>query len=791
MLTIAEKSKIELSDEYYEDKCLYGDVWDRDRSHACQILAMKCNDELNSINDGNKKYKIRQKIVDEAGISQYPNSDDIVEVNGGKPFKIWSRDYTIFEETYDTNNYIDKLKNDKKFGKCSIALYGVETQFWKQVSEGLFQNQDNATALRNIEGLIFDDKTTYTYYPKDIHFIKINEWLLNNKNVNYEKRSAAEAKKLSYFIDIFGETEAPFKVKYNDASFFIPQELEKIYDYLVLSNEIEKTDFAVDVINASIPVRLCNDVHNPYVTDGKYRFCSSAYTNGKGQSFEIYKQIPQTEASKSLYTIPEYIKTEKGYLPQLIKARDYNKKLDDKWKEELKKHDKDSVEYHHWKNKLKDSEFIQKSFNEAIERAKKEKLKIQWQETSVLGCWHNFYDLIPKEYYPEYIRGKYQEVENAVMVGEITEKQATKLLEDIGQLEKEFNDTLKLHKPISYQPTRMRLYGSQIAIHGLINDNMCRVPLEDVFVDDITKSNVRKGFLGINLRQLVEHKIYTQEDINKMLAELARLDVHDILSKMAETRTAIDVAGESLIDSIHEEFANNYSDNLNNDEQDALEIIFGDLGEFMSHDMIQYTYTPINDVFDVQVAGVTPLRIWETDTNDEREIEIEDVDQWIDMAAEAFPSVPSDMILAKFRDFTDEYLYIKPEVTIYAWVDYGNLRDAVNESIEFLEEDNDEQLLDSLIEYYREENLPKTEQAIIQFYNETIKASCRNVEECRELASRNLNNIARMKEYLNDKADDVDLNAPYDNISNDVDEYITSFLISSKGWMIDNMLLYI
>lgn len=731
--------EIELEDEYYIEKCLFGDTWSKERAEACQALAMQCNDELNEIPSPKDREKVRRNIINEARFELSKNEDDTIDVKGAEKFSIWSRSNTIFDEGFDAKNFIELLKQ-KRHGKCSIALYGIETQFWSQINEGLFQNIDNGDAVKNIELLLFSDHVRYATTPRDVRKLQLRDW-----------QHETEGSSIEYaFKKAFTN---PMGISHVDS---LSEEARDIlYNYLVKMKLITPKDFYVTDLSSQLKkYRICNEVHNPFITDGTYKYCSSALTNGKGQALEIWKR----KGERYFYTLPEFIGKVTPSTPSIVYLITNIRHARESIKRDLKrasKLDKDDIYHKYYMDRAMKNQWDIKEWRLQLEELKERIVRNNWDQTAALGCWHNFLDMIEKKDYPDYIKGKQKEVEIAYSLGEITEEQATKLLKDIGILEEEFEISInQLDKPIIYQPTRMRIYGSQLALQNLINDAMCRVPLDEVQVDEVTKGKMREGFAGINVEQLLNRRIYNEEEINDLLDELDRLDIHNVLEGMALTREAVEVAGETELEYLTEFIEDAAKSIFKVEELDPIELIFGDFNEFINNEEITgigYVFPGDEiDLSEQKRKGKKPIIFYEDNMEDEIEINKHEPQNWIRYATEAFPAMTRETLLKKFKA---EYYYIHPEVTMYAWYDLNKVAAAADDAIDDLYD----LLLYKIVDFMAINYLFVSREKISpveQFYKHTINDLSGQLgrENYRDLLST-AKDIASIMKFINDKYD--------------------------------------
>lgn len=200
-----EKEELEYSEDDLIEKCLYDSTYSPDRGKACLELAKKCHHELET--HEHERDHVIKKIINEVSFKNYKSFEDTVEVDEEQYPRIYSEP-NLFDGNFDEDEYIKTLKQDKTFGKCSLAIHGLEKQFMEQIEKGFFQTTENATHLQSVEGLILDRrstvKTRHTAHPtaentfKDAGIIysynkfKIHEIcnIIDNPKINREKYMA-------------------------------------------------------------------------------------------------------------------------------------------------------------------------------------------------------------------------------------------------------------------------------------------------------------------------------------------------------------------------------------------------------------------------------------------------------------------------------------------------------------------------------------------------------------------------------------------------------------------------
>ncbi|KKN51803.1 hypothetical protein LCGC14_0619030 [marine sediment metagenome] len=220
---------------------------------------------------------------------------------------------------------------------------------------------------------------------------------------------------------------------------------------------------------------ICNNVSNPKVEQGRYKICSSADLKNKQSFFFKTRQRPIQP------TIDEYLTGEPV----------------------------------------------------SLERGGK------WKDGSRLSCWHNFLAYVE---YPEVIKKRWMEVLLAYENNDITKEQYDNAVNDIKKMEEMFQVDMRegnaqhgFTKPTTYQPLRLRLYGSQKSVNDLINKFLRFNPLNDNTVPNSpTKYTIENAFEPIELYQLRENSIITPEFVEEQLAELKDMSLDDIWEKAEE-----------------------------------------------------------------------------------------------------------------------------------------------------------------------------------------------------------------------------------------------------------------
>ena len=426
-----------MAEEYLIKKCVFGSTYDPIRDKACFELAKRCREEIDKLPPEQQK-GIRDKVIDEIG---FVNREDIIETVrvGKKEFPRVYSEPTLFDPNFDENQYVQKKKEDKKFGTCSLSLYGMEKQFLEQIEKGFFQTNQNAKALQDIENIILNrDSTIETEKKKEI--IKPN---VNPSRVIYE---------------------------------------------------------------------ICNDVTNPKVRKNRYEACSEGNLNNQ-QSLVIKEKIekgwkPKTEDDVKLLTgniIWNGIDNEKR--KEILDKANIIHLFDD--------YDSYSI---YAQEKIREAIIDNYTIDQLKEMVRP---KNGWRVKGRLDCWHNFLGIVE---YPETIKDKWLEIQMGFEAGEINEKQATKLLKDLAKMEEMFSSKIKegdasrgFEKPTTYQPIRMRLYGSQRYLNTLFNMDLVEYDLETATAGNSSVMNTIKQTLRPwEYKQLKDNILLFEKQIEKI-----------------------------------------------------------------------------------------------------------------------------------------------------------------------------------------------------------------------------------------------------------------------------------
>lgn len=258
----------------------------------------------------------------------------------------------------------------------------------------------------------------------------------------------------------------------------------------------------------------------------RYKICSDADLKGKQAFFFKVKQKPPqptiTEYAlqniESIENLPNI--RENPSFPTLLRAK------------EIAEH----------KIKTLASELNIKSYQEYLNEINKRIRQLKsptWKKGSKLDCWHNFLAYVE---YPSVVKDRWVEILLGYQDGSLTKEQYEKGVEEIKEMEEMFQIDMRegnaqhgFTKPTTYQPLRLRLYGSQKAVNDLVNKFLRFNPLNDDTVPNSpTRYTIENAFEPIELYQLRENKLITPEFIEEQLAEVNEMDLDDVWEKAEE-----------------------------------------------------------------------------------------------------------------------------------------------------------------------------------------------------------------------------------------------------------------
>lgn len=483
------------------DTCLNAGQYDPKRVEACKKLTDKCYKLMHSKDKSagdheRTRRQIEEKIIDDVKfVNEESIFDEKERIASGESFYRVVSQPNLFDGNFDENQYLDNKKGDR-FEVCHIALYGLEKQFWQQVSEGLFQTEANSEALLEIESVIFDNNVGHQQYKR-----------VNPKNLEDFLFTVIQGykadEKFGYLdSDYEGELDVLYMIRTGNFKSLndMPHNAEMSFEAYAISKGIPYKEY-----NEYFPTQLkkeqeiCNDITNPKVKQGKYRICSQANLKGK-QSFSIKIQriIDHDKVKYASDAVISY----KDRILQLLEEFERSVKAGGGSKDYL--------------NHL-ESRIARLNELKEVEEIRLQELKRgYWYNVSELQCWHNFLGMVS---YPEALKNRSLDVQLAYENGDISEKKATKLLKEIGQLEDAFKTKFEeggasrgFTKPTMYQPTRARLYGSQFAVNDLLNKTLRFLPLnEDIVPNQYTRDTLLNAFAGIEYQQLTENVLLSEK----------------------------------------------------------------------------------------------------------------------------------------------------------------------------------------------------------------------------------------------------------------------------------------
>ena len=119
------------------------------------------------------------------------------------------------------------------------------------------------------------------------------------------------------------------------------------------------------------------------------------------------------------------------------------------------------------------------------------------------------------------------------------EKEALELIEDLSKMEEMFQaqltegNTPSFNKPTSYQPLRLRLYGSQKYLNTLFNDILMEFPLDKGAINNSFVINTIKQALStVEIKQLMENRIITDAEYDEFINIIKKMSLEEIKEKL-------------------------------------------------------------------------------------------------------------------------------------------------------------------------------------------------------------------------------------------------------------------
>ncbi len=535
-----------------------------------------------------ERKEVRRQIIDDVNfINRESLSEPKQALDSGEEYyKVYS-DPNIFDEGFDEKSYIDNRTEDKKFGVCHMALYGLEKQFFNQVNESFFQTKSNSDALQQVEALLLDENVRIEQKPVVSDLELEIAWEEFKKNPNFENILLANFGDQNT-ISVSTEISDYKKVEH---------QINKIKEILFNKGLLKPKGFRT--IAKATPEALqkkfeiCNEVTNPKISQGRYKICSDADLKGKQAFFFKVKQRP-TQPSILDYTTGGKVVLERGG---------------------------------------------------------------KWVNGSRLDCWHNFLAYVE---YPEVIKKRWMEVLLAYENQDITKEQYDNAVNDIKKMEEMFQVDMRegnaqhgFTKPTTYQPLRLRLYGSQKSVNDLVNKFLRFNPLNDDTVPNSpTKYTIENAFEPLEIYQLRENRIITQEEMDEKLEEVKELTFDDIIEQ------GTDAIRESEIEYNLENWDEMFPEDQIDDYKDEFKIINKNL--FGEEDLTDW-----NEHIEVYApAGETPYRRLFKEHNKSiivregnfqwyREDSTDDfVDSYQWLFNEMFPTVPTMFVAQKIKEIS-------------------------------------------------------------------------------------------------------------------------------------------
>ncbi|KKN90813.1 hypothetical protein LCGC14_0223960 [marine sediment metagenome] len=521
MVEDVDRIPMKQNDEKYEDlidKCLYGGMHNIGRGAACRMLAAECSKRMKTYSEKDRE-AYRETMINDAGIENYYLEYDTFQIKGSD--EEYQKQYG-FNLLYDPNVSVDEYVNKKlehPLGICDIALFGVETQFSELIVEEYFQPISNDEDFRIIENLVFKDNIEYKYIPNPASIKKHFDNVLNDD----ERYKIAES--LIHVIDIedyykkevAAATERGEIISHNDLEMKLIDTIatkgfkaiyRKHYGNIAQYYEVNYPDvveYMPDLINArgSLRISVRTDINNPLLPKNKYKIESTAST-ANTQSFKLIRNL-QVDDGFSIDTYEQVLG---------LPVREFWNEIKDDKKDEVMQNALIEADNMGFGQQVKDELRNAKSFDdlkskevinaiksgiinyynkdEIVNLLGKRPPKYEWKRKKSLSCYHN---QLGWTNYPQKVWERWVEIEEARDRGEITDGQAKELYKsmqhmkemakiqgtertDLDSSEKRVSGTAFI-KPSTYQPIRLRLYGSHKYINDIMNGTSPYTPIQE------------------------------------------------------------------------------------------------------------------------------------------------------------------------------------------------------------------------------------------------------------------------------------------------------------------------
>ncbi|KKN19019.1 hypothetical protein LCGC14_0950060 [marine sediment metagenome] len=411
----------------------------------------------------------------------------------------------------------------------------------------------------------------------------------------------------------------------------VPYQIDKLKDILIGRGFLHPKKYK-KVPQASSDIyqkkyEICNLVTNPKVEQGRYKICSDADLKGKQAFFFKIRKRP-TQPSIIDYTTGEKVVLDRGG---------------------------------------------------------------NWVKGSRLDCWHNFLAYVE---YPEIIKNRWMEVLLAYENKDITKEQYDNAINDIKKMEELFQIDMRegnakhgFTKPTTYQPLRLRLYGSQKSVNDLVNKFLRFNPLNDDTVpNNPTRSTVENAFTPMEIYQLRENRIITPEFIEEQLEELNEMSLDDVWEKAEDGIRESEV--ESELDNWGEIWEEDQIYDNKTEFTEIEEALFG-TEELEAWDSDIEVYHQLGEPAyksHLERNVNKPIIVREGDFLWQREEQTSDfIDNYDWLFSDIFPTVPLPIIKQKLKSLTDlakkSYWVWEGREDFIAYIPYKKFIDRIEEGV--------------------------------------------------------------------------------------------------------------
>jgi len=521
-------------------KCLYDPSLSIERTRACRDLAYECHKNMKTELSAEERKDLRQRILNETAFKhdvsprkpeEGSTAPTEVEIDK-KKFVVPVRESTILDYGADAERYI-KDKQKEPFGYCSLAMYGIENQYYDIINDTPMQPKKQADYIEQAERLIFQENIEYT---------ETHDYGKLWDDMDFKKKQKILDKIPNVDPSVLNVRVPLYKIDDKSVISFIQDDLNKNTDWKELDKLYPNrhySDLYVGTSHNDFNQKKCDPLdYNPFVEPGKYRYCTEAdFTNKqtikieKKNLIEMAHLAPRIMEHANSMTFQELWK----YVPK--ETREYIVKRiiniatpSDEAKAITGNLDNVSITT---LNDIWHALFTKYKPEELLKTLEDLPAQYDWTRSGDLPCWHNQIEYF---YTEAAIEKRIEDLTELLNKGEIEYEYYETEVKKLNDIAKVVSTESPMTPPpyfvqkSSYMPMRHRMHFSQSAIDSILqykiyfpsyvfNYNNLSTPdkkLYEPISDEHTIDFIESSFNEKEVQQMEHHKFFTDDQISRI-----------------------------------------------------------------------------------------------------------------------------------------------------------------------------------------------------------------------------------------------------------------------------------